>query len=152
MELLDQLSLMNNTKRKIVCPMPLVWWDLRTLICRKSYPDTFRGIKINSKLGKRLAAGFKDEILYPLILAGWSASDENKRERFLGHIKIAEKKMSTKPEPAYVNQKITALLKLKQYSRAENALQDFEALKPYNDYAKQNIQRIKKQIEEEKNR
>lgn len=67
-------------------------------------------------------------------------------------IKIAEKKMSTKPEPAYVNQKITALLKLKQYSRAENALQDFEALKPYNDYAKQNIQRIKKQIEEEKNR
>ena len=91
MDLLDQLSLMNNTKRKIVCPMPLVWWDLRTLICHKSYPDTFRGIKINSKLGKRLAAGFKDEILYPLILAGWSASDENKRERFLGHIKIAEK-------------------------------------------------------------
>ena len=67
-------------------------------------------------------------------------------------IKIAEEKMSTKPEAAYVNQKITALLKLKKYSRAKSALQDFEVLKPYNDYTKENIQRIKKQIEEEKNR
>jgi len=67
-------------------------------------------------------------------------------------IKIVEEKMSTRPETAYVNQKINALLKLKQYSRAENALQDFEVLKPYNDYTKQNIQRIKKQIKEEKNR
>jgi len=67
-------------------------------------------------------------------------------------IKIAEEKMSTKPETAYVNQKITALLKLKQFSRAENALQDFEVLKPYSDYTKQNIQRLKKQIEEEKKR
>lgn len=67
-------------------------------------------------------------------------------------IKIAEKKMSTKPETAYVNQKITALIKLKKYSRAENSLQDFEIFKPYNDYIKQNIQQLKKQIEEKKNR
>lgn len=67
-------------------------------------------------------------------------------------IKLAEEKISTKPETAYINQKITALLKLKQYSRAENALKDFEVLKPYNDYTKKNIQRVKKQIEEEKNR
>lgn len=67
-------------------------------------------------------------------------------------IEIAEEKMSTKPEAAYLNQKITALLKLKKYSRAKSALHDFEVLKPYNDYTKENIQRIKKQIEEEKNR
>ncbi len=67
-------------------------------------------------------------------------------------IKIAEEKMSTNPETAYVNQKITALIKLKQYSRAENTLQDFEVLKPYDDYTKQNLERVKKQIEEEKNR
>ena len=91
MELLDQLSLMNNTTEKIVCPMPEPWDNLHKLICHTSYPEAFKGLEKAPAVRRSLAEGYKFEIPYPLMLAEWSASDENKRERFLGHIKIAEK-------------------------------------------------------------
>ncbi len=91
MVLLDQLSLMNNTKEKIVCPMPKPWDNLHKLICHKSYPEAFKGLEKAPAVRRRLAEGYKFEIPYPLIQAGWSASDEDKRERFLRHIKITEK-------------------------------------------------------------
>lgn len=91
MELLDQLSLMNNTTEKIVCPMPEPWDNLHKLICHKSYPETFKGLENAPDVRRRLALGYKTEIPYPIMLAEWSVSDKDKRERFLGHIKIAEK-------------------------------------------------------------
>lgn len=91
MDLIDQLSLMNNTKQKIVCPMPKPWDNLHKLICHKSYPEAFKGLEKAPAVRRRLAEGYKFQIPYPLILTGWSASDEGKREQFLEHIKIAQK-------------------------------------------------------------
>ena len=91
MELLDQLSLMNNTTEKIVCPMPEPWDNLHKLICHKSYPEIFKGLEDAPDVRRRLAEGHKTGIPYPIMLAEWSVSDKDKRERFLQHIKIAEK-------------------------------------------------------------
>jgi len=81
MELLDQLSLMNNTTEKIVCPMPEPWDNLHKLICHKSCQEIFNGLENPLDLRRRLAEGYKTEIPYPIMLAEWAVSDENKRER-----------------------------------------------------------------------
>jgi hypothetical protein len=91
MELLDQLSLMNNTTETIVCPMPEPWDNLHKLICHTSYPEAFKGLEKAPAVRRSLAEGYKFEIPYPIMLAEWSARDKHKRERFLQHIKIAEK-------------------------------------------------------------
>lgn len=81
MELLDQLSLMNNTTETIVCPMPEPWDNLHKLICHKSCQETFKELENPPDLRRRLAEGYKMAIPYPIMLAEWSASDKHKRER-----------------------------------------------------------------------
>ena len=56
-----------------------------------SLGEGFKGLEKAPAVRRRLAEGYKFQIPYPLILTGWSASDEGKREQFLEHIKIAEK-------------------------------------------------------------
>lgn len=48
-------------------------------------------------------------------------------------ITIVDDKINTKPETAYILQKISALIQLNNLDRAEIALNDFQVLKPYDD-------------------
>lgn len=63
---------------------------------------------------------------------------------------IIDRKIKTAPEAAYINQKITAFLKLKDYTRAEQTLSNFEVLKPYTEYQIKNIEEKTQLIKKEK--
>jgi hypothetical protein len=83
-------------EEKIVCPMPIYWGDLYGLIKRNIYSTTRTSteyyhtslIEPNVRLNDRDVKN-KFGLSNPLILNGWYSSNEDKKERFLEHIKVA---------------------------------------------------------------
>lgn len=65
-------------------------------------------------------------------------------------IKRVNSKLQTNPESAYFNQKIKALLEIKNYTQAEKTLLEYEVLMPYSPYEIENLEKQRILIEKEK--
>lgn len=119
--------------------------DYRVLKRRNPLPDIYNwmstaylGLKDYKNALKHLDMAFEnglDEYVYlkKADIYNEMGNMEMHNQIIEDFIKIVDDKIRTKPETAYISQKINAILKLGDTTRAEKALNDFEVLKPFDE-------------------